>query len=91
MAFMSPFDANAPLRMHIALKILRAWNHSGTAGYDALVVADINAWIDGGMQGPVPWPDSPFFAKWAAENGYAKIGGKYVGFKFDVALGEKAE
>ncbi len=82
-----PESANTPLRMHIALKILRAWN-SGTAGYDARVVVDINAWIDGGMRGPVPWPESPFFAEWAAGAGLAKVG-EYVGFRFDVELSKK--
>jgi hypothetical protein len=70
---------NVPLRMHIALKILRAWNH-GTAGYCLLTVHGINEWIDGGMRGPVPWPTSPFFAEWAQENGYSKVG-DYVGFR----------
>ncbi len=76
--------ANVPLRMYIALKILMAW-HSGTAGYDAVVVISIREWFDGGMKGPVPWPDSPFFAEWAEVNGFQKIG-EYVGFRFDVAL-----
>ena len=78
--------ANVPLRLHIALKIMRAWN-SGTAGFDALVVTDINAWIDRGMKGPIPWPDSPFFAEWANKNGYAKVG-EYVGFRFDMQMTE---
>lgn len=80
---------NVPLRMYIALKILRAWN-SGTAGFDALVVAGINAWIDSGMKGPVPWPESPFFAKWAQENGFSRIG-HYVGFAFNVKLAQHGE
>lgn len=78
-------DPNGPLRMYIALKILRAWNN-GTAGFHAGVVAAINAWIDGGMRGPVPWPESPFFAQWAQENGYSKIDDKHVGFRFTATL-----
>jgi hypothetical protein len=71
---------NTPLRTWIALSLLRAWN-SGTAGYDAEVVLTVNEWFDGGMKGAIPFPKSPFFAQWAAENGLADIGG-YVGFKF---------
>lgn len=76
--------ANVPLRMYIALRVMRAWN-SGTAGYDASVVITINDWIDGGMVGSIPWPESPFFARWAQKAGYARVG-NYIGFKFDVAL-----
>lgn len=75
---------NTPLRMYIALKMLRAWN-SGTAGYSADVVVIINAWIDGGMKGPIPWPDNPFFAEWAGKNGLSKVG-DYVGFRFTMEL-----
>lgn len=77
--------ANVPLRMYIALKILRAWN-GGTAGFNAVVVAVVNGWFDGGMKGPVPWPDSPFFAQWAEVNGLSKVGG-YVGFTFSGDIG----
>jgi hypothetical protein len=78
--------ANVPLRMHIALKIMGAWN-SGTAGFDGGVVMTINHWIDGGMKGPVPWPDSPFFAAWATGAGFAKVG-DYVGFSFQAEMTE---
>jgi len=73
-------DPNVPLRMHIALRLLRAWN-DGTAGYSADVVHVVNEWLDGGMKGPIPWPDNPFFAEWAQQNGYCNIGGA-VGFRF---------
>lgn len=78
--------ANRPLRMYIALKILRAWNH-GTAGFDAQVVYEVNTWIDGGMKGPIPWPGGEFFASWAEENGFSRVG-EYVGFRFSIALAE---
>jgi len=78
---------NVPLRMHIALRIMRAWN-SGTAGYSADVVIAVNDWIDGGMKGPLPWPDNPFFAEWAEQAGYAKIGA-YVGFKFQAQITQR--
>jgi hypothetical protein len=71
---------NAPLRMYIALKILRAWN-SGTAGFSSDVVLTVNRWIDGGMKGPIPWPEgNPAFDEWAAESGLSKVG-SWVGFK----------
>jgi hypothetical protein len=64
--------------MFIALKLLRAWNN-GAAGYSADVVLTVNRWIDGGMKGPIPWPDSPFFAEWAAAAGFSNVKG-HVGF-----------
>lgn len=75
---------NVPLRMHIALKVLRAWNH-GTAGYNSHVVGVVNEWIDNGQNGPVPWPDEPFFAEWAEENGFSRID-DYIGFRLEMRL-----
>lgn len=69
---------NTPLRMHMALKMMRAWNN-GTEGYSADVVMTVNKWIDGGMNGPIPYPASPFFDQWARKNGYSNVDG-YVGF-----------
>jgi hypothetical protein len=80
---------NVPLRMHIALKILRAWN-SGTAGFDANVVSTINAWLDDGRKGPIPWPNGSCFAQWAESNGLSKVG-QYVGFRFDVEAVEEVD
>lgn len=80
-------DPNNTLRMHVALTILRTWNN-GTAGYDALIVATINNWIDGGMKGPIPWPESPFFAEWASERGYFNVGG-HIGLKEDQMNGNE--
>lgn len=74
------FETNRPLRMYIALKILRAWN-SGSAGFDSLVVLIIHDWIDAGMKGPVPYPTSPFFREWAESNGLSNIHGN-VGYRF---------
>ena len=70
---------NGPLRMFIALQVLRAWNN-GSVGFDALVIATIHNWIDGGMQGPIPWPRSPFFEEWAAKRGYSCVDG-FIGFR----------
>jgi len=77
-------DPNTPLRMYIALRLLRAWN-SGTAGFSADVVMIVNRWIDEGMKGPIPWPDNPFFEEWAEANGFVNIRG-HVGFTLRVAL-----
>lgn len=80
-------DQNTPLRMFIALRLLRAWN-SGTEGFDSTVVITVNKWIDDGMKGPVPWPNSPFFAEWAEANGYSNVRGN-VGFRFKVKVCEE--
>ena len=77
-------EANGPLRMFIALRVLRAWNN-GTAGFSGIVVKIINDWIDGKMQGSIPWPDDPFFAEWAAKNGFSKVGSN-LGFRFKGVL-----
>ncbi len=73
---------NGPLRMYLALQMLRAWN-SGTQGFEALTVSTVNKWIDDGMSGPIPWPESPFFAEWAEKRGFSNIDG-YVGFRATV-------
>ena len=73
---------NGPLRMFIALNVLRAW-HYGTEGFDATVVRTIWDWIDGGMDGPVPWPNSPFFTEWAERTGYSNVDGS-IGWRFQV-------
>lgn len=77
-------DGNGPIRLYLALTILRAWNH-GSAGYSADVVIAISEWIDGGMKGPIPWIENPFFAEWAAQQGYSNCDG-YVGFRCVVVL-----
>ena len=77
-------ETNGPLRLYVALRILRAWNR-GTAGYNANVVIAINRWIDDGMKGPVPWIDDPFFTQWAESNGLSRIGDA-VGFRLTVDL-----
>lgn len=80
---------NIGLRMHIALRMLRAWN-SGTAGFDAHVVSTVHKWIDDGMKGPIPWPKSPFFEEWAAVLGYSNIEG-HVGFRFTAKLARQGK
>jgi hypothetical protein len=83
------FRENGPLRMYIALRMLRAWDY-GTEGYDALVLMAVWRWMDGGMKGPILWPESPFFNQWAQENGLARVG-DYVGFRFEVAFAATAK
>jgi hypothetical protein len=73
------------IRMRFALLTLRAWSGLGDADFDAVVVGAVNDWIDGGMNGPVPWPDSPFFAEWALKRGWANIDG-FIGFRFEAKL-----
>lgn len=75
---------NTPIRMRFALLMLREFGGIGAA-YDSLVVLKVTEWIDGGMQGPVPWPDSPFFSEWAKEKGWTNVDG-FVGFRFTVSL-----
>lgn len=54
-----------------AILILRAW----TLGGDLSVRDSLVRWIDGGMAGPVPWPDCPFFVEWAEQRGLYNDGG----------------
>ncbi len=82
-----PAEMNTPIRMWLALKLMRAWN-SGTAGFDSRVVMTVNQWIDDGMKGPIPWPGGAFFDDWAARNGLSKVDGN-VGFRFEVQLEKK--
>ena len=69
-------DPNTPIRMYIALKMLRKWE---LASFDGGVVVILKDWIDSGMKGPIPFPQSPFFEEWATENGLSNIEG-FVGF-----------
>ena len=73
------YETNGPLRMFIALHVLRAWNN-GTEGFSGIVVKTINDWIDGKMEGSVPWPNDPFFTEWAKKHGFSKVGDA-IGFR----------
>ena len=73
--------------MYVALTLLRAWNN-GTVGFSAVVVHIVNRWIDGGMNGPIPWPNDPFFEEWAKERGFSRIG-DYVGFRCEMQMSER--
>ena len=71
------------LRMRIALKILRAWGIG--QNWDVRAVITIRDWIDGGMDGPVPWPGGAFFEEWAAEQGLSNIDG-HCGYRLTMQL-----
>jgi hypothetical protein len=76
-------DPNTPIRMHIALKLLRAWGMGGD--FHGGVVVTVREWIDGGMKGPIPWPGGAIFEEWASKAGYANVDGS-VGFRFTMQL-----
>lgn len=61
------------MRFRVALLILRAWGSAGEQ--QGGVTAVIHRWIDGGMEGPVPWPDDTAFGRWAARNGLGRDNG----------------
>lgn len=68
------------MRMYLALKMLRDWHKKNR--YDSPVVATVYAWIDKGMNGPLPWPDEPFFDDWAQDHHIINVGG-FVVFQFN--------
>ena len=61
-------DAEKLEAARFALIMLR--EHHGRNTYDSSVVMAVYQWIDNGMVGRVPFPTSPFFAKWAQEHGW---------------------
>lgn len=62
------------LHLQVALCILRAWGGAGEPRA-AGVLGVVHGWIDGGMEGPVPWPEDPAFRAWAARQGLGEVGG----------------
>ncbi len=62
------------LRLQVVVLVLRAWSGSGGLR-SAAVTQALEGWIDGGMTGPVPWPDEPAFAHWAARHGLGQVRG----------------
>lgn len=76
---------NTLIRMRFALLTLRNFGGFTGGDLDALVVGTILDWIDSGMNGPVPWPDSPFFKAWAKDRGWSNVNG-FIGFKFIAEL-----
>jgi hypothetical protein len=56
------------IRLRIALQIIREFGGFGN-GFHGGVTATMTKWMDNGMDGPVPWPESVFFDTWAASKG----------------------
>lgn len=55
------------------LLFLRAWS-SVRDVRSPDVTGVTHRWIDGGGEGPVPWPDDAGFGPWAARNGLCRVG-----------------
>jgi hypothetical protein len=72
------------IRLRIALKIIREFGGFGH-GYHAGVMHSMTQWMDAGMEGPVPWPESVFFDTWAASQGLTNIDG-HVGYRLTMKL-----
>ena len=85
--FTGSADPNTPIRMHLALKVLRKWGMG--QNYNAHAVVAIRDWLDRGMSGPIPWPGGAFFDEWAAEEGLANVDG-FVGLRFTMELANVA-
>jgi hypothetical protein len=76
-------SGQAAMRMRFALLILREWALGKC--YHAGAMIAIRDWIDGGMDGPVPWPGGAFFEEWAEKQGFSNVDG-FVGFRVTVQL-----
>lgn len=72
------------MRLRIALKIIREFGGFGQ-GFHGGVMLTMTKWMDDGMDGPVPWPESVFFDTWAAAHGMSNVGG-FVGFRLTLKL-----
>jgi hypothetical protein len=77
-------QGNKIMRLRTALLILREFGGLGH-GYHGGVMAVISRWLDGGMDGPILWPDSPFFASWATDQGMSNVDGA-VGYRLKFKL-----
>ncbi len=76
-------DPNTPLRMHLALKMLRAWAMG--ENFHGGVVSTIRDWLDNDKVGPIPWPGGAIFERWAAREGLANVDG-YVGLRVTMEI-----
>lgn len=79
----STVDPNTPLRMHLALKMLREWGMG--ENFHGGVVATIRKWIDDGKPGPIPWPGGAIFEEWATKEGLANVDG-FVGLRVTMQI-----
>lgn len=66
------------MRLRIALQIIREFGMD--IGFHEGVMFTVREWIDAGMEGPVPWPESVFFDTWAKSQGMSKVDGA-VGYR----------
>ena len=66
------------IRQDIALRMVSAFCDIGH-GYNSTVAGVLEAWIDGGMDGGVPYPECPFFKQWADQQGLSNCDG-FVGY-----------
>ena len=72
------------MRLRIAMKIIREFGGFGN-GFHAGVMMTMTRWMDAGMDGPVPWPESVFFDTWATAQGMSNVDG-FVGYRLTVNL-----
>ena len=77
-------QGTACLRYRLALMILREFSGLGE-GYHAGVTLTIKAWIDAGMDQPIPWPQSVFFDSWARTKGLSNVDG-CVGYRMTMKM-----
>ena len=66
-------------RLCLVIQIVRAWC-IGEQRHSEAVTRNVRAWIDGGLRGPLPWPDDPAFDAWAVKQGLLNNQG-HVGFR----------
>jgi len=72
------------MRLRIAMKIVREFGGFGN-GFHAGVMHAMTKWMDAGMDGPVPWPESVFFDTWAAAQGMSNVDG-FVGYRLTAKM-----
>lgn len=72
------------MRLRIALQIIREFGGFGN-GFHGGVMATMTKWMDDGMDGPVPWPESVFFDTWATTKGMSNVDG-FVGYRLTMRI-----
>jgi hypothetical protein len=71
------------MRLRIALQIIREFGMD--ISFHGGVMFTVREWIDAGMEGPVPWPESVFFDTWAKSQGMSKVDGA-VGYRLTATM-----
>jgi hypothetical protein len=77
-------QGNKIIRLRTALLILREFGGFGRF-YHPVVTNIMRDWLEGSMDGPVPWPESQFFEAWAKTQGMSNVDG-FVGYRFSAKL-----